>query len=65
MFNCNCNQIISPDGTLNASRINETTDNEAHRIFLNPTLLMLNILFLFLLKAGKRLVLFKIRLSII
>ena len=31
------NQIISPDGTLNASKINETVDNSVHRLFLNPT----------------------------
>jgi hypothetical protein len=31
------NQIISPDGTLNASKINETVNNSVHRLFLNPT----------------------------
>ena len=31
------NQIISPNGTLNASKINETVNNSVHRLFLNPT----------------------------
>jgi hypothetical protein len=48
------NQIISPDGTLNASRINETTDNEAHRIFLNPTVANAQHSFSVFMKAGTR-----------
>ena len=48
------NDIISPDGSQNASRINETTDNSVHRIFLNPTVASAKHSFSVFLKKGTR-----------
>lgn len=45
---------ISPDGSQNASRINETTDNAVHRIFLNPTVANAQHAFSVFMKAGTR-----------
>ena len=48
------NDIVSPDGSQNASRINETTDNAVHRIFLNPTVASAKHSFSVFLKKGTR-----------
>jgi hypothetical protein len=48
------NDIVSPDGSQNASRINETTVNNVHRLFLNPTVASAKHTFSVFLKAGTR-----------
>jgi hypothetical protein len=48
------NVIVSPDGNQTASRINETTDNAVHRIFLNPTVANAQHSFSVFMKAGTR-----------
>ena len=46
--------IISPNGSQNASRINETAVNGVHRLFLNPTVASAKHTFSVFLKAGTR-----------
>jgi hypothetical protein len=48
------NSIISPNGTLNASRINETVDNIVHRLFMNPTVNSAKHAYSVFLKEGTR-----------
>ena len=46
--------IVSPNGSQNASRINETAVNGVHRLFLNPTVASAKHTFSVFLKAGTR-----------
>jgi len=48
------NDIISPDGTQNASKVNETTSNSIHRLFLNPTVTSAKHTYSIFLKKGTR-----------
>lgn len=48
------NDIISPDGTQNASKVNETTSNSVHRLFLNPTVTSAKHTYSVFLKKGTR-----------
>jgi len=48
------NDIISPDGTQNASKVNETTNNSVHRLFLNPTVTSAKHTYSVFLKKGTR-----------
>ena len=48
------NSTISPDGSLNSSKINETADNNVHRLFTNPTVSSAKHTYSVFLKAGTR-----------
>ena len=48
------NSIISPNGSLSASRINETATNSVHRLFLNPTVANAKHTYSVFLKKGTR-----------
>jgi hypothetical protein len=48
------NSTISPDGSLNSSKINETADNNVHRLFINPTVSSAKHTYSVFLKAGTR-----------